>query len=79
MILSGPVDVPGLGRIVTLTPAACRALDAMARHRALAIPAREVHPATRERLTADRLAVASDGWLAITADGRAVADWLGAS
>ena len=50
MILSGPVDVPGLGRIITLTPAACRALDAMARHRALAIPAREVHPAARERL-----------------------------
>lgn len=79
MIVSGPVDVPGLGRIVTLTPAACHALAAMNRHRALAVPARDVHPATRERLTADRLAVHSDGWLAITADGRTVADWLGAS
>lgn len=78
MILSGPVDVPGLGRIVTLTPAACHAL-VMARHRALAVSMRDVHPATRERLTADRLAVASDGWLALTADGRTVADWLAAS
>lgn len=78
MIVSGPVDVPGVGRIVTLTPAACRALDAMARHRALAVPLRDVHPSTRERLTADRLAVVSDGWLALTSDGRTVAEWLAA-
>lgn len=78
MIVSGPVDVPGIARIVTLTPAACHALAAMARHRALAVPVRDVHPSTRERLTADRLAVASDGWLALTSDGRVVADWLGA-